>query len=156
MAQIKIGLDFHGVIDANPKYFSGFTQEARKRGWKIYVITGGPYEKVKQELEQMNISYDEIFAIYDYYEKKGLAIKKQDGSYEIAPDLWNTIKAKYCKANNIDIQIDDSTIYGNSFLTPYCRFDNKEKACIRSGPKKLQLGQNIDQTLDDIFKIIKK
>ena len=67
MAQIKIGLDFHGVIDANPKYFSGFTQEARKRGWKIYVITGGPYEKVKQELEQMNISYDEIFAIYDYY-----------------------------------------------------------------------------------------
>ena len=38
---LKIGLDFHGVINTNPSYFKDFTEYAEARGHRIYIITGG-------------------------------------------------------------------------------------------------------------------
>ena len=43
---VKIGLDFHGVINDNPKYFQKSTAAAVARSREIHVITGGPYDKV--------------------------------------------------------------------------------------------------------------
>ena len=76
MSKIRIGLDFHGVIDTNPSYFKEFCSAAISIGWKIFIITGGPYEKVKTLLEKWQIPYSEIFAIYDYYDKLG-KVKKE-------------------------------------------------------------------------------
>ena len=38
----KIGIDFHGVIDAEPELFAAFCREIRKYGIKVYIISGGP------------------------------------------------------------------------------------------------------------------
>lgn len=43
---LKIGLDFHGVINTNPSYFKDFTEYAEARGHRIYIITGGPAAKI--------------------------------------------------------------------------------------------------------------
>ena len=42
----KIGIDFHGVISAAPGLFAKFCHEIRKRGVKVYVISGGPKKDV--------------------------------------------------------------------------------------------------------------
>lgn len=63
---LKIGLDFHGVINDNPVYFSRFTAEAVRRGYEVHIITGGPSHKVKELLDKWNICYTAVFAILDY------------------------------------------------------------------------------------------
>ena len=68
---LKIGLDFHGVINDNPVYFSRFTAEAVRRGYEVHIITGGPSHKVKELLDKWNICYTAVFAILDYYDAQG-------------------------------------------------------------------------------------
>lgn len=154
MATIKIGLDFHGVIDTNPEYFREFSSKARQRGWEIHVITGGPYKQVKAKLDNWQICYNKIFAIYDYYAAQHMVKNKEDGSFTIPSELWNSIKAKYCQENKISIQIDDSHEYGNSFLTPYCKFDNKERQCETLSGYHIDLKEDIERTLDEMEKFL--
>lgn len=147
MNQIRIGLDFHGVIDTNPSYFKKFCSAAMAIGWKIYIITGGPYEQVKALLQKWGIPYSEIFAIYDYYESQG-KVQKEGERFYIDENLWNSIKGKYCKDNKINVQIDDSGIYGNGFLTPYCHFDVKSKNCTLQNGITLDFTKPIEETLN--------
>lgn len=147
MSKIRIGLDFHGVIDTNPSYFKGFCSAAISIGWEIFIITGGPYEKVKTLLEKWQIPYSEIFATYDYYDKLG-KVKKEGEKFFVDEDLWNTIKGKYCKDNKIDVQIDDSGIYGNGFSTPYCHFDENSKSCTLQNGLTLDFTKPVAETLN--------
>lgn len=48
---LKIGLDFHGVINTNPSYFKDFTEYAEARGHRIYIITCGPAAKISSFFE---------------------------------------------------------------------------------------------------------
>jgi hypothetical protein len=68
---LKIGLDFHGVINTNPSYFKDFTEYAEARGHRIYIITGGPAAKISSFLNAWGIRYTELFAILDYYAARG-------------------------------------------------------------------------------------
>lgn len=36
-------------------------------------------------------------------------------------NLWNSMKGKYCKDNNIDLHIDDTLVYNDFFSTPFAR-----------------------------------
>lgn len=147
MQEIRIGLDFHGVIDTNPSYFKAFCSKAVAKGWKIYVITGGPYNKVKEQLEEWKIDYTDIFALYDYYEAQG-KVKKEGERFYVDENLWNGIKGKYCKDNKIDVQIDDSGIYGKNFSTPYCHFDRESKSCTLANGIKLDFTKPIEEILN--------
>lgn len=68
---IKIGLDFHGVITKHPEYFSEFCRCALSRGYEIHIITGGPQKVVEEYLRKHQILYTVIFAILDFYDAKG-------------------------------------------------------------------------------------
>ena len=37
-------------------------------------------------------------------------------------ELWDSIKGKYCKDNNIDLHIDDTEVYSKYFTTPFLLF----------------------------------
>ena len=154
--EIRIGLDFHGVINSNPDYFKSFTQEAIGRGWKIYIITGGPYEKVATYLREHNIEYNHLFAIFDYYQEQGLAEIRPDGEFKIEKELWDKTKATYCREHKIDIHIDDSKEYKKSFSTPYCRYDATTHECFLDVEHKLDLSKSISATLDKIEKFLKE
>lgn len=127
--KLKIGLDYHGVIDQNPIYFGKLCTEARKRGHKIYIITGGPLAKVRQDLASDHISYDFIFAISDYYQALGKIEQAEDGSLIVPKYLWNIAKAEFCRRNHINIHIDDSSDYLHWFSTPFCLYDKRGNVC---------------------------
>jgi len=129
MANNKIGIDFHGVITADPELFKTFCQTIRKQGIKVYIISGGPFADVKSCLTKHGIEYDVIWAIYDYYEQKGTVKRFSDGTFQVPTKLWNQAKAEYCQKEGITFHIDDSPIYGRYFTTPYCRYDINADSC---------------------------
>ncbi len=138
---LKIGLDFHGVINSRPSYFKDFTEYAEASGHQIYVITGGPAKAIESFLNAWGIKYTEIFTILDHYAAEGKVTHFPDGSFKVPDELWDTAKAKFCRKHNIDIQIDDSAVYGLSFTTPYCRYNEVSRSCRLS--KKLSVNLSL-------------
>lgn len=151
--KLKIGLDYHGVIDGNPNYFSLFCTQSKQRGHKVFIITGGPKLQVKKMLEQNNIPYDMCFAISDYYQAMGKIIQKEDGNFIIPENLWNIAKANFCRRSNINIHIDDSLKYLNWFSTPYCYYDKKTHKGYISPDIEFNFDNPVDIVLDKIEKI---
>ena len=126
---LKIGLDFHGVINTRPSYFKDFTEYAEAAGHQIYVITGGPAKAIESFLKAWGIKYTGLFTILDYYAAEGKVTYFPDGHFKIPDELWDTAKAKYCRKHKIDIQIDDSEVYGRAFVTPFCRYNESSHNC---------------------------
>lgn len=130
--RLKIGLDYHGVIDKKPEYFAEFCTLARQHGHCIYIITGGPEVKVKEYLDAAHIPYDFIFAISDYYQALGKTTMDTDGNIVVPDELWNTAKADFCRRNRINIHIDDSCEYLHWFSTPFCLYEHSGDVCYLS------------------------
>ena len=126
---IRIGLDFHGVITAKPQFFKEFATEAMARGHEIHILTGGPYDKVKAELQHWQIPWTRLYAIFDYYKKQGEVTFFENGEFKVPAELWDSAKAKYCRDKHIDIHIDDTDRYSGGFTTPFCFYDGHTKHC---------------------------
>ena len=56
--KLKIGLDYHGVVDQHLQYFASFCQFAKQRKHQIHIITGGPKTDVEEYLRNNQIPYD--------------------------------------------------------------------------------------------------
>ena len=154
--KLKIGLDYHGVIDNNINYFSVFCRKAKRRGHDIYVITGGPKVSVSQKLNAINMPYDMCFAISDYYIALHKIEQNSKGKVVIPDNLWNMAKADFCRRSKINIHIDDSVKYINWFSTPYCYYNkNTNKGYISPGIE-FDFNQSADIVLDKIEKMISK
>lgn len=125
----KIGIDFHGVISSQPEIFAVFTQEIRKLGIEVFVISGGPYKEIIRYLHQYRIEYDHIWAILDDCDAKGQVAFFDDGSFQVPTEIWNRAKAEYCAKENIEFHIDDSNVYGRYFVTPYCKYNLENGVC---------------------------
>ena len=130
--KLKIGLDYHGVINDNPAYFQKFCTVAIDRGHELHILTGGPKSKVERQLADAEILYSALFTMVDMYAAQGKVKYYPDGHFEVDENLWNTAKADYCRQNHIDVQIDDSLIYGQYFSTPYCLSNSGDKNCTLS------------------------
>ncbi|MBR1605052.1 MAG: hypothetical protein IJ660_02960 [Alphaproteobacteria bacterium] len=126
---LKIGLDYHGVINNQPQYFKAFCDEAFRRGHRIYILTGGPKHRIIRKLKADKIRYTAIFAIIDYYRAKQQIACLSCGDFYIEKRLWNTAKSAFCYQHGLNIQIDDSNIYGRYFTTPYCQYEQTQQKC---------------------------
>lgn len=151
---LKIGLDFHGVINDRPGYFARFTRAAIRKGYEIHVITGGPLELVRQTLEQWGVAYTEIFAILDYYDANGEVRYFENGEYKIPDKLWDTAKAEYCAVNGINVHVDDSSVYVKWFTTPYCHYDSSGSSCTAVNGTKIDFSASPLTALHQIEKMI--
>lgn len=125
----KIGIDFHGVITALPQNFAVFCHEIRQKNIEVYIISGGPREDVRKYLEAHNIEYDHIWAIIDYCTDIGASTFYDDGTFQVPTEIWDKAKAAYCAKEQIKFHIDDSSIYGKYFVTPYCKYHIKSGIC---------------------------
>lgn len=148
--KLKIGLDYHGVIDINTKYFADFCKEANKRDHLIYIITGGPKTLVDYKLKDNNIFYDLCFAISDYYIAKNKIVQKETGEFIIPDNLWNIAKADFCRRSQVNIHIDDSLKYINWFSTPYCYYNKKDNKGYISPGIEIDFNDTVDKVLDKI------
>ena len=129
---ISIGLDIHGVIDTNPKYFSNLTRTLYRGNWQVHIMTGStledPERTIKKYLENNKIYYTHLFSISDYLREK-YADQEASGSTQKNPwfpdETWNTAKAEYCLKHDIQLCLDDSTAYLPHFKTPIARYYSK-------------------------------
>ena len=127
-----IGLDYHGVITANPNLFSVLTKILRSLNYEVHIITGSRItEQLKEQLAAYGISYTHLFSISDYQHQHGTAMTGYD-EYQpkIDTEIWDMTKALYCREHKIDVHVDDSDVYGQHFTTPYILFKGGEKPSI--------------------------
>lgn len=135
----RLGLDFHGVIDANPKVFSNLSFLLKSAGHEVHIITGRRIVRdFEDKLENLDIHYTHLFSISDYHFKYKTAMTGYyDDNPKIDPETWNRTKAKYCDWHKIHLHIDDSDVYGNYFKTPYLTYyKDDEKTLLRYLKKK--------------------
>ncbi len=125
----KIGLDFHGVISAQPQKFATFCREIRTHGIKVYIISGGPKNTVISFLDRYNIEYDYVWAILDYCVEQGISVEYDVEGFHIPTEIWDKAKADYCANEGIQFHIDDSNVYGKHFVTPYCQYNICDSYC---------------------------
>jgi hypothetical protein len=70
--------------------------------------------------------------VYDYLLDSGIdsigTIQFPDGTIQKKFDyeLWDTIKAGYCRSNKIDLHIDDTEVYSKYFTTPFLLYKSSE------------------------------
>lgn len=121
----KVSLDFHGVVNSNPAFFSDFLGFLQTQNIEVYIISGGPRKFIVRYLDMHNIPYDKVWCIFDHFNERDQVEVAPDGAFRIDDKLWNSAKGKFCKQENIDLHIDDSIVYGRHFTTPYVRFDTK-------------------------------
>ena len=153
--QIKIGVDYHGVITANPDFFKKFNEYAINNNCLIYVISGGSEKDIKKFMEERGILYSKIWSTLDYYDALNEVEHFADGSFKVDDVLWDKAKGWYCAANKIDFHIDDSVIYGKYFTTPFCLYEIMEKRCFINGTY-IDLNQSPKEVLSSILAKIKK
>lgn len=121
----KLGLDIHGVIDRRPDMFATLSEIAKNRGYEVHVLTGSKVTKnLHNELKSYGIKYDNIFSILDHHEKEQKHNIWQDSqnNWWVDDDVWNKTKGIYCKREGINLHIDDTSIYGKYFETPFSHF----------------------------------
>ena len=130
---MKLGLDIHGVIDSNPESFSFMSQSVITGGGEVHIITGGSWtSELEEQLKGYGIKWTSCFSVYDYLLDSGIDsignIQFPDGTIQKKFDyhLWDTIKAGYCKSNNIDLHIDDTEVYSKYFTTPFLLYKSSE------------------------------
>ncbi len=112
----RISIDFHGVIDTNPKYFSDFTKIMSENCIEIFILTGGEdTPKMRKDLEDYGIRYHHFISIVDYRRDQGIEVVYKDGLPWMDDHAWNSAKADYCYTNHIDLHIDDTEVYGEFF-----------------------------------------
>jgi hypothetical protein len=130
---MKLGLDIHGVIDSNPDSFAFMSQSVITAGGEVHIITGGSWtQDLENQIKEYGIKWTSHFSVYDYLLDSGIdsigTIQFPDGTIQKKFDyhLWDTIKAGYCKSNNIDLHIDDTEVYSKYFTTPFLLYKSSE------------------------------
>lgn len=127
MKKINLGLDLHGTLDDNPKFFMNLILQLKYSGYNvvIHVLSGKCYSQLIEEklmcLHNEHIKWwDRYFSVETYL----LNLGKHYIMDEIVNrpifenNVWNEAKALYCQRSNIDLHIDNEHKYLYYFRTP--------------------------------------
>ena len=126
---MKLGLDIHGVIDTNPKFYSELSKIVISLGHEVHIITGTVFTHEKiNKLKSYGMHWSHLFSISDYHKSLGTPMTfTSPNNPWISHDLWDKTKSNYCKENNIDFHIDDTARYGEFFKTTFGLYDDDNK-----------------------------
>lgn len=121
---MKIGLDFHGVIDTEPELFSKLSRACINKGWEVHILTGQEdTPELRKIIENYGIHFTHFFSITTFHKNIGTPITYDEKDNPWMDDfIWDKTKSDYCKGNNINFHIDDSDTYGKYFETTYLKF----------------------------------
>lgn len=130
---MKIGLDIHGVIDTNPKFFS----QLSKAIWdwddetEVHILTGSRLGdgKIREQLKEMDIDYTHLFSIADYLAEIGAKELPQSTPENpwFCKEAWDMAKADYARKHQLNLVLDDCDAYFKNFTTPIARYYSKDK-----------------------------
>jgi hypothetical protein len=138
---MKLGLDVHGVIDADPVRFEEVAREIRQDGGKIVLITGHPIDQqLYDELSSCGFDqFDEVISIQDELEKRGYPVLYLDkhGRNHYDDMAWDSFKGLFCKEYGINLHVDDTFKYLKFFETPCAFYKDGELIIYRNPSKEL-------------------
>ena len=155
LPKLQIGLDFHGVVDQRPQYFADFCSRARRRGHRVYIISGGAKAQLTKQLAELHIEYDFIFSLTDYC-LACQAITQTAAGLMFSDYLWNSAKADFCHRAGVDIHIDDNPEYCDFFNTLCCCYDKKADKCIISNHMSLNMSTSAESLVYQIERLFLK
>ena len=122
----KISLDFHGVIDCMPSFFSFLSKAVISSGGEIHILTGSSLSKeFEVKLKSLGVQWTHLFSVYDHLIETGAKTTGEivfpDGGIQkkFENGLWDHVKADYCKKNNIALHLDDTLIYNDFFCNSF-------------------------------------
>ncbi|NBQ69421.1 MAG: hypothetical protein EBU46_11560 [Nitrosomonadaceae bacterium] len=124
---MKLGIDIHGVIDANRPLFAELTQLLKFHNehlggkHEVHILTGPRVKDLKPD-ELADIWYTHIFSIVDYHIAKGTPVEWVGDRAWMSDYDWDRTKADYAREHQLDLTIDDSETYQHFFSTPYMIF----------------------------------
>lgn len=129
---MKIGLDLHGVIDENTKFFRELTTLLVNNGHEVHILSGPIQSKILTQIKELDIKFTHIFSITDYCTKNGIEVKfDEQHNPHVDAYTWDKAKGEYCQQHEIDLHFDDSDIYLYFFKTPYARILNRDTKRVR-------------------------
>jgi len=118
--ELKLGFDFHGVINADPEAYKVLFDELLALGVEIHIVTGAKFGDLKDYLEKYKIRYTRFYSITDQLlELQVPYLTDSNGRPGFSEEVWNISKAIYCARQGIYEMYDDSEIYGKYFKTRY-------------------------------------
>ena len=107
---MKVGLDFHGVIDIHPEKFSRLSKVLVEAGCEVHIMTGNRLdEDFKGILGQLGICYTHLYSLTDHL------IEKYGREMVFPTEEWNKLKHTYAMEHGLDIIFDDSDEYHKHF-----------------------------------------
>jgi hypothetical protein len=119
---IRVGIDFHGVLDIYKNLFKTILPLIRKAGdLEIHIITGPPLIEAMSEVKSTGYvkgkHFDFLHTVVEYLDVTGHKIWQDDkGNWWAKDDDWWSTKANICKYYNIDFMLDDSEKYAPYFV----------------------------------------
>ncbi len=115
---MRAGFDFHGVLDTETVRYASFIEQLIKGGHQVHIITGHEDTlEFRKHLSVLKLNWTHLFSIISFHKLKGEKIKYDaNGNPWMDKALWDVSKAEYCKKNNISFLIDDSDVYGSTFM----------------------------------------
>jgi len=125
---MKLGLDFHGVIDTYPEYFAGIMENDCFD--EIHIVTGMSRENFNIQVDILEKKYGiylrgftHFFSIEDTLERNNCQYTIDDkGGKRFDERDWGRAKGSYCWFHDIDLHVDDSKEYGDYFRTGFHHF----------------------------------
>jgi len=120
---MKIGLDYHGVIDIIPLVFVKFSKSHLKDPKnELHIITGNPWS---QNFEDHLKSYNDGEKWWTHFFSINDTLSNQEESYTIDENggkmfndkMWCEAKSIYCAKHHIDLHVDDRMEYLKHFTT---------------------------------------
>jgi len=118
---MKIGIDFHGVIDIYPDIFSKLTKKWIDKGHEIHIITGKEWKDIKKDIKKFDIFYTKYFSIVDHHQSLGTKMEKKQNGWWMPDNIWDESKGKYCEKEQISLHFDNDLTYA-PFFPACCTF----------------------------------
>jgi len=115
---VRIGFDFHGVLEKYPNVFKPLIQLLDAIGAEVCVVSGPTLDEIDGELTKYgyNDGIASIHSVIDFLKQNNVKTwQDEKGTWWAADEDWWSSKAKMCKENDIDIMIDDSEKYAPYF-----------------------------------------
>jgi len=133
MKKFKLGIDWHGVLDAIPEEVAWLSRAVVAAGGECHLMTGMEWTKeCEDQLNEWDVHYTHHFSVFDHHHKimKTPVVGWHDvfNIPKIDEELWDKTKGEYCEKHGISLHLDDTLEYNKYFKTPFARvYTNNNK-----------------------------
>lgn len=111
---MKIGIDIHGTIDYDPRFWSQAIDLLQALGHTIHIVSGPEEENIMRRLQDLRIATAGLYieSVADYLkDESGAKYWYENGSIWTTDEIWWSTKAEICRRRGIDLMIDDQVDY---------------------------------------------